>query len=94
MGSIRYFIDRATSPEAIYARYWNEVALISSDSLNAQNEKALSTTLLITPNFGLRNREYFEVGRCAVGGVRDLGFVVCGACVHAYACQSFPYRPP
>jgi hypothetical protein len=61
MGSIRYYIDRATNPEAIYARYWQEVALISSDGLNAQNEKALSTTLLVTPNFGLRNREYFEV---------------------------------
>jgi hypothetical protein len=34
--------------------------LISSDSSQAQNEKQLSTTLLITPNFGLRNREFFE----------------------------------
>ena len=78
MGSIRYYIDRAASPEAIYARYWGEVALISSDSVNAQDEKALSTTLLITPNFGLRNREFFEV--CFVVGTGGDGSGVCVVC--------------
>lgn len=77
MGSIRYYIDRAASPEAIYARYWGEVALISSDSVNAQDERALSTTLLITPNFGLRNREYFEVRLCPWDRGEWFGCVCC-----------------
>lgn len=59
-GAIRYFIDRSVSPEEIYRKYWQEVALISTDSKEAQDERTLSTTLLITPNFGLRNREFFE----------------------------------
>ncbi len=59
-GTIRYDIDRSVSPEEIYRKYWQEVALISKASANAQDERTLSTTLLITPNFGLRNREYFE----------------------------------
>ncbi len=75
-GSIRYHIDRAERPEAIYARYWQEVALVSSDARHAQDERALSTTLLITPNFGLRNREFFEVG-VGVGGRLVGGVAVC-----------------
>eukprot|EP00624_Nannochloropsis_granulata_P000486 evm.model.NODE_11841_length_10854_cov_33.637367.1 len=59
-GAIRYIIDRSVSPEEIYSKYWKEVALISKDSKETQDERSLSTTLLITPNFGLRNREFFE----------------------------------
>jgi len=59
-GVIRYDIDRSVSPEEIYRKYWQEVALISKDSKETQDERSLSTTLLITPNFGLRNREFFE----------------------------------
>lgn len=59
-GAIRYEINRSMSPEEIYRKYWQEVALISTDSAQAQDERSLSTTLLITPNFGLRNREFFE----------------------------------
>ena len=59
-GAIRYDIDRSVSPEEIYRKYWQEVALISKDSKETQDERSLSTTLLITPNFGLRNREFFE----------------------------------
>jgi hypothetical protein len=60
MGAIRYELTRESSPEAIYSKYWREVALMSGGE-GALNEKQLSTTLLITPNFGLRNREFFEV---------------------------------
>lgn len=92
MGAIRYYIDRASGPEAVYARYWNEVALVARDGAQAQDEKALSTTLLITPNFGLRNREFFEV--CERG--RRRGCVVYGGwsvwpCSCCFALGHVPY---
>jgi len=62
VGAIRYEISRESSPEAIYRDFWKEVALITEGGEEA-SEKKLSTTLLIVPNFGLRNSEYFEVGR-------------------------------
>lgn len=71
VGGIRYEIDRQSSPEAIYSKYWHEVSLLAGSTPGMPSEKELSTTLLITPNFGLRNREYFEVSGLqgeAVGG--------------------------
>lgn len=59
MGAIRYEISRESKPEAIYSKYWQEVSLLSGPTV--AKEKELSTTLLITPHFGLQNREFFEV---------------------------------
>lgn len=55
MGPVYYTIDRSTSMEDIYARYWEEVVRVEQ-----QDESDLSTTLLITPEFCLDNVEMFE----------------------------------
>lgn len=60
MGAVRYEVSRESSPEAVYRAYWKEVAMITEGGEDA-TEKKLSTTLLVLPNFGLRNCESFEV---------------------------------
>jgi hypothetical protein len=55
MGPVFYTVDRATSMEDMYARYWKEVVRIEQ-----QSEKDISTTLLIAPEFYIDNVELFE----------------------------------
>ncbi|CAB1119769.1 unnamed protein product [Ectocarpus sp. CCAP 1310/34] len=57
VGQIRYPVTRETTAESIYREYWREVELLVSET----NERSLSTTLLITPDFSLNNAEAFEV---------------------------------
>lgn len=82
MGAIRYEISRESKPEAIYSKYWQEVSLLSGPTV--AKEKELSTTLLITPHFGLQNREFFEVGsdpRQTPNRLQDVSRVVGVWCV-------------
>jgi len=55
MGNVFYTTDRSTEVEDVYARYWKEVVRVEQS-----NEKDLSTTLLITPEFSMSNVEGFE----------------------------------
>lgn len=55
MGPVYYAVDRATSMEDMYARYWQEVVRVEQ-----QPERDLSTTLLIAPEFCIDNVEIFE----------------------------------
>jgi hypothetical protein len=55
IGPVYYTIDRSTSMEDMYARYWQEVVRVADRS-----ERDLSTTLLIAPEFCLDNVEIFE----------------------------------
>jgi hypothetical protein len=55
IGPVYYAVDRTTSIEEMYARYWQEVVRVED-----QPEKALSTTLLIAPEFCIDNVELFE----------------------------------
>jgi hypothetical protein len=55
MGPVYYTVDRSTSMEDMYARYWQEVVRVEQ-----QDEKDLSTTLLIAPEFCMDNVEIFE----------------------------------
>jgi hypothetical protein len=55
MGQVFYCVDRSTSMEDMYNRYWNEVVRVEQ-----HNEKDLSTTLLIAPEFCMDNLEMFE----------------------------------
>eukprot|EP00590_Aulacoseira_subarctica_P003298 CAMPEP_0172425742 /NCGR_PEP_ID=MMETSP1064-20121228/33812_1 /TAXON_ID=202472 /ORGANISM="Aulacoseira subarctica , Strain CCAP 1002/5" /LENGTH=501 /DNA_ID=CAMNT_0013168899 /DNA_START=139 /DNA_END=1644 /DNA_ORIENTATION=+ len=55
MGKVYYGVDRSTSCEEIYAAYWNEVV-----RLEQSNERDLSTTLLIVPEFAFYNVEAYE----------------------------------
>jgi hypothetical protein len=55
LGPVHYAIDRSTSMEDMYARYWQEVVRVEQ-----QSERDLSTTLLIAPEFCLDNVEIFE----------------------------------
>jgi len=55
MGKVFYTVDRSTSVEDMYARYWKEVVRVEKNP-----EKELSTTLLIAPEFLLDNVEMFE----------------------------------
>eukprot|EP00904_Undaria_pinnatifida_P002264 jgi/Undpi1/12038/HiC_scaffold_4.g01737.m1 len=57
IGHVRYPVTRETTAESIYREYWQEVELLVSE----KNERTLSTTLLITPEFSLNNAEAFEV---------------------------------
>ncbi|CAN0011334.1 unnamed protein product [Scytosiphon promiscuus] len=57
VGQVRYPVTRETTAEAVYREYWREVELLVSET----NERSLSTTLLITPDFSLNNAEAFEV---------------------------------
>lgn len=55
MGNVFYCVDRNDKMEDVYARYWEEVVRVEQE-----NEKDLSTTLLIIPEFCLNNVELFE----------------------------------
>jgi len=55
MGQVFYTVERTTTIEEIYARYWEEVVRV-----NSNNEKELSTTLMIAPEFLIDNVEMFE----------------------------------
>jgi hypothetical protein len=55
MGPVYYTVDRSTSMEDMYARYWQEVARVEE-----QPEEQLSTTLLIAPEFCMDQVEIFE----------------------------------
>ena len=55
MGPVFYTVDRATTMEDMYARYWKEVV-----RLEQQPEKEISTTLLIAPEFYIDNVELYE----------------------------------
>jgi len=56
MGEVRYAIDRAESAEYAYAAYWREVQTLLAE----QDERALSTTLLIVPNFCHASADGFD----------------------------------
>lgn len=55
MGLVYYTVDRCSSMEDMYASYWKEVVRVEQ-----MNEKDLSTTLLIAPEFCMENVELFE----------------------------------
>jgi len=55
IGPVFYTIDRSTSLEDMYARYWQEVVRVES-----QDESELSTTLLVAPEFCMDQIEIFE----------------------------------
>jgi hypothetical protein len=55
LGDVLYTLDRSTTVEDMYARFWKEVIRIEQ-----VKEKDLSTTLLIVPHFFLHNVEMFE----------------------------------
>lgn len=55
IGPVFYTIDRSTSLEDMYARYWQEVVRVES-----QDQSELSTTLLIAPEFCMDQIEIFE----------------------------------
>lgn len=55
IGPVYYTVDRSTSMEDMYARYWQEVVRVEQRS-----ERDLSTTLLVAPEFCIDNVEIFE----------------------------------
>jgi len=55
LGKVRYTVERSTSFEDVYARYWKEVVKVEQS-----DERELSTTLLICPDFCMENIEWFE----------------------------------
>lgn len=55
LGDVSYPIDRAVSAEEIYESFWKEVR-----RLQQEDERALSTTLLITPEFCMANADAFD----------------------------------
>jgi len=55
MGPVYYCVDRSSSVEEMYARYWKEVCRIEHEK-----ENDISTTLLIAPEFYIDNIELFE----------------------------------
>lgn len=55
IGPVHYAVDRSTSMEDMYARYWQEVVRVEGRS-----ERDLATTLLIAPEFCIDNVEIFE----------------------------------
>ena len=55
IGPVYYTVDRSTSMEDMYARYWQEVVRVES-----QPQEDLSTTLLIAPEFCIDHVEIFE----------------------------------
>jgi hypothetical protein len=55
LGDVLYTLDRSSTVEDMYARFWKEVIRIEQ-----VKEKDLSTTLLIVPHFFLHNVEMFD----------------------------------
>ncbi|CAN0353577.1 unnamed protein product, partial [Phaeothamnion confervicola] len=56
VGNVHYPLSASTTAEEVYRDYWREVA-----ALMAADERSASTTLLVTPRFGLENSEAFDV---------------------------------
>ena len=55
MGTVYYTVDRCAGIEEMYLTYWKEVVRVEQT-----NEKQLSTTLLVCPEFCMDNIEMFE----------------------------------
>ena len=55
IGQVYYTVDRSTLVEDMYAVYWNEAVRVEQT-----NQKELSTTLLVAPEFLIDNVEMFE----------------------------------
>jgi len=55
LGKVFYCVDRASTVEDVYEKYWAEVVRIERNK-----EKDVSTTLLILPEFFMDNVELFE----------------------------------
>ena len=55
IGPVYYTVDRSSSMEDMYSRYWQEVVRVEQ-----RDEKDLATTLLIAPEFCMENVEMFE----------------------------------
>ncbi|KAA8490799.1 hypothetical protein FVE85_1246 [Porphyridium purpureum] len=55
MGEVRYEIVTQSTPEEVFAAFWREIELMQKT-----DERALSTTLMITPNFFQYNAEGFD----------------------------------
>ena len=55
VGPVYYEIDRSTTVEDMYTKFWEEVVRVEQ-----QSEKEISTTLLICPEFYMDNVELFE----------------------------------
>jgi hypothetical protein len=55
LGPVFYTVDRSSTFEDMYARYWQEVVRVEQ-----QDESQLSTTLLVAPEFCMDNIEIFE----------------------------------
>eukprot|EP00977_Amphora_coffeiformis_P028583 scaffold36189_cov160-Amphora_coffeaeformis.AAC.2 len=55
VGPVQYEIDRSTTVEDMYTKFWEEVVRVEQ-----QPEKAISTILLICPEFYMDNVELFE----------------------------------
>lgn len=55
MGKVFYTVDRSKTFEEMYATYWKEVVRVEQN-----DEKELSTTLLIAPDFCMDNIEAYE----------------------------------
>ena len=55
VGPVHYEIDRSTTVEDMYTKFWEEVVRVEK-----QSEKDISTTLLICPEFFFDNVELFE----------------------------------
>lgn len=55
LGDVFYEVDRSSTVEDVYAKYWQEVVRIEQNK-----EKDISTSLLILPEFNMDNVELFE----------------------------------
>lgn len=55
LGKVFYTVDRISTVEEAYLSYWRELVRLENT-----NERELSTTLLIMPNFSISNVELFE----------------------------------
>lgn len=55
-GGVAYPVTRAKSADEVYAEFWHQVQLLS-----AADERALSTVLLITPDFMLNSAGGFDL---------------------------------
>jgi len=55
MGKVYYCVDRCSGFEETYGQYWKEVVRVEQS-----NEKDLSTTLMVCPEFCMDNVEQFE----------------------------------
>lgn len=69
LGKVFYTVDRISRTEHVYRSYWRELVRMES-----ANERELSTTLLILPNYSLNNVELFEnIGNTLTQPLEPLG---------------------